>query len=61
MTGGSAAEVIEEAHLDEAHILAALGHFAAQRPGRLRRLRERFERPRACRMPAARSSDHAAP
>ena len=38
--GGSAAEVIEEAHLDEAHILAALERFAAERPDRLRRLRE---------------------
>ena len=28
-TGGSVAEVIEEAHLDEAHILAALERFAA--------------------------------
>ena len=42
-TGGSVAEVIEEAHLDEAHILAALEHFAAERPDRLRRLRERLD------------------
>ena len=41
-TGGSVAEVIEEAHLDEAHILAALERFAADRPQRLRRLRERL-------------------
>jgi transketolase len=41
-TGGSVAEVIEEAHLDEAHILAALERFAADRPERLRRLRERI-------------------
>ena len=37
-TGGSVDEVIEEAHLDEAHILAALERFAADRPDRLRRL-----------------------
>ena len=42
-TGGSVAEVIEEAHLDDAHILAALERFAADRPDRLRRLRERLE------------------
>jgi transketolase len=35
-TGGSVAEVIEEARLDEAHILAALERFAAARPKRLR-------------------------
>jgi transketolase len=39
-TGGSVAEVIEEAHLDEAHILAALKRFADERAERLRRLRE---------------------
>jgi transketolase len=39
-TGGSVAEVIEEAHLDEANILAALERFAASRPERLRRIRE---------------------
>ena len=39
-TGGSVAEVIEEAHLDEAHILAALERFAAERGERRRRLRE---------------------
>ena len=33
-TGGSVAEVIEEAHLDEAHILAALERFAAERTER---------------------------
>jgi transketolase len=38
-TGGSVAEVIEEAHLDEAHILAALERFAAERADRMRRLR----------------------
>jgi transketolase len=42
-TGGSVAEVIEEAHLDEAHILAALERFAGERPDRLRRLRERLD------------------
>ena len=36
------AEVIEEAHLDEAHILAALDRFAADRPARLRDLRSRL-------------------
>ena len=39
-TGGSVAEVIEEAHLDEAHILTALERFAAERADRLRRIRE---------------------
>jgi transketolase len=39
-TGGSVAEVIEEAHLDEAHILAALERFTADRADRLGRLRE---------------------
>ncbi len=39
-TGGSVAEVIEEAHLDEAHILAALERFAGERDDRRRRLRE---------------------
>ena len=39
-TGGSVAEVIQEAHLDQAHILAALERFAASRPDRLRRFRE---------------------
>jgi transketolase len=42
-TGGSVAEVIEEAHLDEDHILKALERFAADRPQRLRRLRERLD------------------
>jgi transketolase len=41
-TGGSVAEVIEEAHLDDVHILTALERFAADRPQRLRRLRERL-------------------
>jgi transketolase len=39
-TGGSVAEVIEEAHLDEAHILAALERFAGERAERLGRLRK---------------------
>jgi transketolase len=42
-TGGSVAEVIEEAHLDEAHILAALERFAGEREDRLQRLRELLE------------------
>ena len=42
-TGGSVAEVIEEAHLDEDHILKALERFAADRSRRLRRLRERLD------------------
>jgi transketolase len=42
-TGGSVAEVIEEAHLDDAHILTALDRFAAERPDRLRRLREQLD------------------
>jgi type II secretory pathway predicted ATPase ExeA len=33
-------EVIEEAHLDEAHILAALERFANERTERLGRLRK---------------------
>jgi transketolase len=42
-SGGSVAEVIEEAHLDDAHILTALERFATDRPDRLRRLRERLD------------------
>jgi transketolase len=42
-TGGTVDEVIEEAHLDEAHILAALERFAAERDKRRRRLRELLE------------------
>jgi transketolase len=41
-TGGSVDEVIEEAHLDEGHILAALARFAADRPARLRRLSDQL-------------------
>jgi hypothetical protein len=37
------AEVIEEAHLDEAHILDALERFAASRPERRRRIREMLD------------------
>src|ERR1019366_5254445 len=39
-TGGSVDEVIEEANLDEAHILAALERFAGERTERLGRLRK---------------------
>jgi len=39
-TGGSVDEVIEEAHLDEAHIRAALERFAGERTERLARLRK---------------------
>jgi transketolase len=42
-TGGSLEEVIEEAHLDPAHILAAIERFAAERPARLGKLRDRLE------------------
>jgi transketolase len=42
-TGGSVAEVMEEAHLDDARILDALERFAAERPDRLRRLREQLD------------------
>jgi transketolase len=42
-TGGSVAEVIEEAHLDKAHILPALERFAADRTERLSRLRARLD------------------
>ena len=42
-TGGSIDEVIEEAHLDSAHILGAIERFVRARPDRLRRLRERLE------------------
>jgi transketolase len=42
-TGGSVDEVIEEAHLDEAHILAALERFAGERADRMRRLRDLLE------------------
>jgi transketolase len=39
-TGGSVDEVIAEAHLDQASILAAIERFAAERPTRLARIRE---------------------
>jgi transketolase len=42
-TGGSVAEVIEEAHLDPARILEALHRFATDRPGRLRRLAHQLD------------------
>ena len=34
---------MEEAHLDEAHILAALERFASERADRMRRLRDLLE------------------
>ena len=39
-TGGSVDEVIEEAHLDPAHILEGIERFVRDRESRLRRLRE---------------------
>jgi transketolase len=42
-TGGTVDEVMEEAHLDGDHILAAIERFVRERPDRLRRLRERLE------------------
>jgi transketolase len=42
-TGGTVDEVIEEAHLDQAHILTALERFAGERSGRLGRLRQLLE------------------
>ena len=42
-TGGSVGEVMEEAHLGQSHILAALERFAADRPDRLRRLRSQLD------------------
>jgi transketolase len=41
-TGGSVDEVMEEAHLDRAHILEAIERFVRERPERLRRLRNRL-------------------
>jgi transketolase len=41
-TGGSVDEVIAEAHLDQAHILAALVRFCTERPERLHRIREQL-------------------
>jgi transketolase len=38
-TGGSVDEVIEEAHLDASHILAAIQRFVAERPRRIAALR----------------------
>jgi transketolase len=38
-TGGTVDEVIEEAHLDRAHILAAIERFVTERPKRLEALR----------------------
>lgn len=42
-TGGSVEEVIEEAHLDPAHILEGIERFVRDRDSRLRRLREAVE------------------
>lgn len=42
-TGGTVDEVIEEAHLDPAHILAAVERFARERGARLRRARAALE------------------
>ena len=42
-TGGTVDEVIDEAHLDEAHILDAIERFAAERADRLRRIREMLD------------------
>ena len=42
-TGGTIDEVVEEAHLDEASILAAIERFGADREDRIRRLRELVE------------------
>jgi transketolase len=42
-TGGSVDEVIEEAHLDSGHILAAVERFVRERNERLRNLRTRLE------------------
>ena len=39
-TGGTVDEVIAEAHLSPAHLLAGIGKFALERASRLRRLRE---------------------
>ena len=45
-TGGTVDEVIEEAHLDEAHILTALERFAAERPDGRQRDPNVFDRVR---------------
>jgi transketolase len=42
-TGGTLDEVIEEAHLDSAHILEGIERFVRERPARLQGLRERLE------------------
>jgi transketolase len=42
-TGGSVDEVIDEAHLSKAHILAAIEKFARERDARLKRLKEALE------------------
>ena len=43
-TGGSVDEVIEEAHLDQGHILAGIERFVADREARLARLRSALDR-----------------
>jgi transketolase len=42
-TGGSVDEVIEEAHLDAAHILAGIERFVRERPVRLKGLHDRLD------------------
>ena len=42
-TGGSVDEVIDEAHLSQAHILAGIERFAKERDARMKRLREAVE------------------
>ena len=39
VTGGTLEEVIEEAHLDSDHVLAAIERFVSERPKRLAALR----------------------
>jgi hypothetical protein len=43
-TGGTVAEVLEEAHLSPAWILRAITRFAQERPARLQRMRSRLQR-----------------
>ncbi len=47
-TGGSVDEVIEEAHLDPGHILAAIQRFAAERGERLAALRDELDAALGC-------------
>ena len=39
-TGGTVDEVLDEAHLGPEHMVAAIERYVAERPERLRRLRE---------------------